>query len=108
MQRQIDNDPVLAGHVIIGGPTVANVQGADVVVHDLTFAELIVFPALFLLLIVVFRGVLAAAVALIGGAASVLLALLALRLVVEFTSMSIYGLNLVFALVLACRLTSAC
>ena len=98
LRRQIDNDPLLVGHVMVGGPTVANVQGAEVVVHDLTFAELIVFPALFVLLIVVFRGLVTAAVALTGGAVSVLLALLVIRLIVEFTAMSIYGLNLVFAL----------
>ncbi|OBB98662.1 MMPL family transporter [Mycobacterium sp. 852002-40037_SCH5390672] len=98
LERQINDEPLLAGHVLVGGPTVANVQGADVVVRDLTFAELIVFPLLFLLLIIVFRGVVAAGVALVGGAVSVLLALLVLRILVEFTVMSVYGLNLVFAL----------
>lgn len=98
LQRQIDGDPLLADHVSLGGPTVANVQGAEVVIQDLTFAELIVFPLLFVLLIVVFRGVVAAGVALVGGAVSVLLALLAMRIVVEFSAMSVYGLNLVFAL----------
>ncbi|WP_197504165.1 MMPL family transporter, partial [Mycobacterium sp. E1214] len=98
LERQINDNPLLAGHVLLGGPTVANVQGADVVIHDLTFAELIVFPLLFMLLIVVFRGVVAAGVALLGGVVTVLLALLAIRVLVECTVVSVYGLNLVFAL----------
>ena len=98
LEHQIRADPLLARHVTLGGATIANTQGADVIVHDLTFAETIVFPMLFLLLFIVFRGITAAAVALVGGASSVLLALLAMRVIVEFFPLSIYGLNLVFAL----------
>ncbi|WP_197502858.1 MULTISPECIES: MMPL family transporter [unclassified Mycobacterium] len=98
LQKQLADNPDLAGHVRLGGPTVADVQGAEVVIHDLTFAEMIVFPLLFGLLIIIFRGVVAALVALVGGATCVLLALLGMRIVLQFTAMSVYGLNLTFAL----------
>jgi uncharacterized membrane protein YdfJ with MMPL/SSD domain len=98
LEHQIRADPLLTQHVTLGGATIANTQGADVIVHDLTFAETVVFPMLFLLLFIVFRGVTAAAVALVGGASSILLALLAMRIILDFIPLSIYGLNLVFAL----------
>ncbi|WP_343709370.1 MMPL family transporter [Mycobacterium sp.] len=98
LQRQITDNPLLAGHVTLGGTTVANAQATEVVINDLLHAELIVFPLLFMLLIVVFRGVVAALVPLLGGVITVLLALLGMRIVVEFTPLAVYGLDLVFAL----------
>lgn len=98
LQRQLANDQELAEHVTLGGPTVGNAQVTDVVLEDLALAEFLVFPALFVLLIVVFRGVVAALVPLLGGGVTVLLAMLAMRGVVEFSALSVYSLNLVLAL----------
>lgn len=98
LERQIRGDPVLADHVTLGGPTNANAQLITVVLHDLAFAEAIVFPLLFVLLIVVFRGVVAALLPLLGGAVSVLGTLLAMRVIVSFETLSVFGLNLVLAL----------
>lgn len=98
LEEQINLNSLLAGNVIVGGLTTGNSQLSDVVLHDLTFAELIVFPLLFLALIVVFRGVVAALLPLIGGAITLLMTMLALRIIVEFHAVSIFGLNLAFAL----------
>jgi RND superfamily putative drug exporter len=98
LEKQINQNAVLAGHVVLGGLTTGDSQLSGVVLHDLTFAELIVFPLLFLALIVVFRGVIAAALPLLGGGIALLITMLALRIIVEFHAVSIFGLNLAFAL----------
>jgi uncharacterized membrane protein YdfJ with MMPL/SSD domain len=98
LQRQIDEDPQLAGHVALGGLTVGNSQLSSVVLQDLTRAELIVFPLLFIGLVIVFRGVVAALLSLVGGMVTLLLTMLGLRTIVDFHTLSIFGLNLAFAL----------
>jgi RND superfamily putative drug exporter len=98
LKAQIQRDPLLAEHVMLGGSSAGSVQVMSVVLHDLTFAELVVFPLLFVLLVLVFRGVVAALLPLIGGAVAVLITMLAMRVIVEFTALSVFGLNLVFAL----------
>lgn len=98
LEQQIAADHELSSRVSLGGPTVGNVQVTDVVLEDLALAEVVVFPALFVLLIVVFRGVAAALVPLLGGAVTVLMAMLVMRGLVEMTALSVYSLNLVLAL----------
>jgi uncharacterized membrane protein YdfJ with MMPL/SSD domain len=66
--------------------------------RDLTRAELIAFPALALLLLVVFRGVVAAAVPLLVGLGSILGTFLALRVMSELTPTSLFALNITTAL----------
>lgn len=65
---------------------------------DLTNAELIAFPLLALLLLLVFRGAVAAAVPLVIGALSILGTLLALRVMSSFVGTSLFALNIGTAL----------
>jgi RND superfamily putative drug exporter len=61
---------------------------------DLTNAELIAFPILALLLLVVFRGVIAAAIPLLLGGISILGAFLVLRVMSVFVDTSVFALNI--------------
>ncbi|WP_183093501.1 MMPL family transporter [Nocardioides stalactiti] len=65
---------------------------------DLTSAELIAFPLLGLLLLLVFRSVVAAAVPLILGVLSILGTLFALRVMSTFVDTSLFALNIATAL----------
>ena len=65
---------------------------------DLVRAELIAFPLVALLLIVVFRGVVAALMPLPIGGIAVVGTFLALRLLSEVTDVSIFALNITTAL----------
>ena len=65
---------------------------------DLTQAELIAFPLLGLLLLLVFRSVVAAAVPLVLGVLSILGTLLALRVMAAFVDTSLFALNIATAL----------
>ncbi|MFD9992048.1 MMPL family transporter, partial [Bacillus cereus] len=98
LERDVSADPALAGHVDIGGPTAGNVQISTVSLTDLSLAEIIVFPALFVLLVLVFRGVVAALLPLAGGAVTVVATMAALRLLVSFQPLSVFALNLVLGL----------
>jgi putative drug exporter of the RND superfamily len=61
---------------------------------DLTKAELIAFPLLALLLLVVFRGVVAAAIPLLIGGISIVGTLLVLRVMSTFVDTSVFALNI--------------
>ncbi|MDP9135992.1 MAG: MMPL family transporter, partial [Actinomycetota bacterium] len=61
---------------------------------DLTKAELIAFPILAILLLLVFRGVIAAAIPLAIGVLSILGAFLVLRVMSEFVDTSLFALNI--------------
>ena len=65
---------------------------------DLTKAELIAFPLLALLLLLVFRGVVAAAVPLLLGVLSIVGTLFVLRLMSTFVGTSLFALNIATAL----------
>ncbi|WP_354700887.1 Trehalose monomycolate exporter MmpL3 [Paraconexibacter sp. AEG42_29] len=65
---------------------------------DLTNAELIAFPALTLLLLLVFRGVVAAAVPLLIGVLSILGTFLVLRIMSSLVDTSLFALNIATAL----------
>ncbi|HYI35624.1 MAG TPA: MMPL family transporter [Thermoleophilaceae bacterium] len=65
---------------------------------DLTKAELIAFPILAVLLLVVFRGVVAAAIPLVIGVFSILGAFLMLRLMSGIVDTSLFALNIATAL----------
>jgi uncharacterized membrane protein YdfJ with MMPL/SSD domain len=62
--------------------------------EDLTKAELIAFPLLALLLLFVFRGVIAAAIPLLLGVISIVGALMVLRVMSSFTDTSLFALNI--------------
>lgn len=61
---------------------------------DLTKAELIAFPILALLLLFVFRGVVAAAIPLLMGVISIVGTLFVLRVMSEFADTSLFALNI--------------
>jgi uncharacterized membrane protein YdfJ with MMPL/SSD domain len=65
---------------------------------DLTTAELIAFPILAVLLLIVFRSVVAASVPLIIGVLSILGTLLTLRVMSAFVDTSLFALNIATAL----------
>ncbi len=65
---------------------------------DLTNAELIAFPLLAILLLLVFRSVIAAAVPLVIGMLSIVGTLLLLRIMAEFVGTSVFALNIGTAL----------
>jgi putative drug exporter of the RND superfamily len=62
--------------------------------EDLTKAELIAFPILALLLLFVFRGVIAAAIPLLLGVISIIGTLLVLRVMSSFADTSLFALNI--------------
>jgi RND superfamily putative drug exporter len=61
---------------------------------DLTKAELIAFPLLALLLLIVFRGVIAAGIPLMIGGISIVGTLFVLRIMSEFVDTSVFALNI--------------
>ncbi len=61
---------------------------------DLTNAELIAFPALTILLLLVFRGVIASAIPLLIGVLSIIGTFLVLRVLSSFTDISLFALNI--------------
>ena len=81
--------------VAAGGTALATTQVNQQVQHDLTRAEEIAFPLLFLLALWVFRGVVAALLPILCGALAILGGLLALRLIDAVTPVSTYALNIV-------------
>jgi len=98
LQASIDADPVLQGHVLLGGPTAIDVQGSDVSTSDLSFAETLALPILVVLLLVIFRGIVAALLPLLGAVVSIALTTLGLLAAVSAIKVSVYSLNLVYAL----------
>ncbi|HEY4026751.1 MAG TPA: MMPL family transporter [Candidatus Dormibacteraeota bacterium] len=90
--------PGLRDHVSLGGPTAVNIQVSDVSTADLGLAESIAFPVLLVLLLIVFRGVVAALIPLIGGLWAIALTFLWLTPIASASRISIFALNLVFGL----------
>jgi uncharacterized membrane protein YdfJ with MMPL/SSD domain len=81
--------------VAVGGPAIAITQVNDQVEHDLTHAEELAFPLLFLLALWVFRSLVAALLPLVCGALAILGSLLMLRVLNAFSPVSSYALNIV-------------
>ncbi len=79
----------------VGGPAIAVVQVNHQVQRDLTRAEALAFPALFLIALFVFRSVVAALLPLVVGGLTILAALLLLRVLDALTPVSPYALNIV-------------
>ncbi len=98
LQDGIARDPTLRGHVLLGGPTALNVQGSAQASKDLAFAETIAVPILLVLLLLIFRGVVAALLPLLGAVVSIGATTLLLLAAVTATNVSVYALNLVYAL----------
>ncbi len=89
----------LAGHrgVLLGGTDVAQEQVNSQATHDLGFAELLAFPLLLILSVLIFRGV-AALLPMAVGAVAVVGAFAVLRVVNVALSLSTFSLNLVIGL----------
>jgi uncharacterized membrane protein YdfJ with MMPL/SSD domain len=87
-----------APSVKLGGPALAGPAVGDQVSKDLARAELLAFPLLFLLSLIVFRGVIAALLPLFVGTITIFGTFLGLRLVNEATLLSVFALNLAIGL----------
>ena len=83
-------------NVTLGGLTIAAPEIGDRVSSDIARAELIAFPILFLLSLVVFRSAVSALLPLAVGGTTILLSFLAIRVINNSVNpMSIYALNLI-------------
>lgn len=80
--------------VTMGGYAPSFNEVNDQTKADLTKAELIAFPLLALLLLIVFRGVVAAAIPLLIGGVSIIGTLFVLRIMSEFVDTSVFALNI--------------
>ena len=84
--------------VLVGGDSIAEEQVNEQVSKDLTRAELMAFPLLFLLSLVFFRGLVAAALPLVVGAIAIVGTFFALRIATELGEVSVFSLNLTIGL----------
>jgi uncharacterized membrane protein YdfJ with MMPL/SSD domain len=84
--------------VALGGPEIVNEQAGEQVQEDLARAELLAFPVLFLVSLLVFRGLVAALLPLGVGMVTVLSTFLLIRGVNEVEQMSVFALNLIIGL----------
>jgi uncharacterized membrane protein YdfJ with MMPL/SSD domain len=84
--------------VKLGGAAIANRQANKQVSEDLAHAELLAFPILFVLSLLFFRSLVSALLPLLVGGLSIVLTFLALRLVSEVGSISVFALNLITGL----------
>jgi uncharacterized membrane protein YdfJ with MMPL/SSD domain len=89
-------DAKLAGmSVRFGGYALTNQELNERTTSDLARAELLAFPFLLLLSFWFFRGLVAALLPLLVGGFAIVLAFLGLRLIDQFTPISVFALNLV-------------
>jgi putative drug exporter of the RND superfamily len=84
--------------VTVGGIATGFNETSDTLEKDLVRAELIAFPLLALLLLIVFRGVVAAAIPLLVGMVSIGGSFLALLVMSEFVDTSVFALNITTAM----------
>jgi RND superfamily putative drug exporter len=84
--------------VTVGGIAAGFNEVNDTVESDLVRAELIAFPLLALLLLIVFRGVVAASIPLLVGMVSVGGTFLSLLVMSEFVDTSVFALNIATAM----------
>ena len=90
-------EPLIASsslNVQMGGFAPGFNETNDQTREDLTKAELIAFPILALLLLFVFRGVVAASIPLLIGVVSIVGTLMVLRIMSSFTDTSLFALNI--------------
>jgi uncharacterized membrane protein YdfJ with MMPL/SSD domain len=85
-------------YVTVGGPGPGAKAIGDQVTEDLAAAEQIAFPVLFLAMLFVFRGVIAALLPLFVGGLTIVGTLVFLRIINGAVPLSIYALNLTVAL----------
>jgi uncharacterized membrane protein YdfJ with MMPL/SSD domain len=91
LQDRVEREP----GVTAGGGVLAFSQVSEQVQEDLARAEMLAFPLLFLLSLVVFRSVVAALLPVIVGATTILATFAWMRLVNEVEPMSVFAINLI-------------
>jgi uncharacterized membrane protein YdfJ with MMPL/SSD domain len=82
-------------HLTIGGNVVYNIQLNQQINADLEHAEILTFPIILILLIVVFGSVMAALLPLMVGTVAILGAFAILRVLTNVTDISIFAINIV-------------
>jgi uncharacterized membrane protein YdfJ with MMPL/SSD domain len=82
-------------HVTVGGSVAYNVSLSEQVSADLKRAEIITFPVVGILLFIVFGGLIAASLPLLIGGIAILGAFAILRVLTNFTDISIFAINIV-------------
>ena len=92
--QQIENRFAGVSDVKLGGQQVANAQVNTQVSHDLTHAELLAFPLVFLLSLLFFRSLVAALLPPLLGGLAIVCTFLALRIIGTFVDLSVFALNL--------------
>ncbi|MEA2123371.1 MAG: hypothetical protein QOI80_153, partial [Solirubrobacteraceae bacterium] len=95
IKRRVRDSPL---DVSVGGFAPSFSEVNDQTREDLTNAELIAFPALTVLLLLVFRGVIAAAIPLLIGVISIMGTFLMLRIMSGLVDTSLFALNISTAL----------
>jgi RND superfamily putative drug exporter len=80
--------------ILVGGSAIGFNDVNQTVEEDLIRAEMIAFPILAILLLIVFRSLIAASLPLMIGAIAVSGTFLSLRVLSEFTDVSIFALNI--------------
>ncbi len=91
---RLEADP----RITVGGFLIADKQVGDQVSADLGRAEMVAFPILFLVLVVVLRGVVVALLPVTVGGLSILTTFLGLRIANDVTDISVFAVNLVTGL----------
>jgi RND superfamily putative drug exporter len=84
--------------VKLGGAAIASAQANTQVGEDLAKAELLAFPLIFLLSLIFFRSLVASLLPPLLGGLAIVVTFFALRVVSEFTDLSVFALNLVTGL----------
>src|SRR5262249_7745831 len=84
--------------VKLGGAAIASAQANTQVGEDLAKAELLAFPFIFLLSLIFFRSLVASLLPPLLGGLAILVTFFALRIVSDFTDLSVFALNLVTGL----------
>jgi uncharacterized membrane protein YdfJ with MMPL/SSD domain len=91
LQARVEREP----GVTAGGGQLAFTQVGEQVEQDLARAEMLAFPLLFLLSLVVFRSVVAALLPVLVGGTAIITTFVWLRLVNEIEPMSVFAINLI-------------
>jgi uncharacterized membrane protein YdfJ with MMPL/SSD domain len=78
-----------------GGTLMVNDEVSTQIKKDISRAELISFPILLILLLIIFRGVVAALVPLALGGISILGAFLVVKVITQFTDISVFAINII-------------
>jgi RND superfamily putative drug exporter len=84
--------------VRLGGEEIASAQANTQVGQDLAHAELLAFPFIFLLSLLFFRSLVAALIPPLIGGLAIVITFFALRIVSNFTDLSVFALNFVTGL----------